>query len=88
VSRLYWSTEIWNMPIMSDAKPVIEPRLLSMLCCPLTRSPLKQVGDELVAEKGGLRYPIREGIPVLLIDEAELPEGVGSIDELKKKLGM
>ena len=57
------------------------------LLCPLTRSKLTQVGDELVAEVGGLRYPIREGIPVLLPDQAALPEGVESLDELKAKFG-
>lgn len=63
----------------------IDPELLKILICPLTRSPLKQEGEELVAAVGGLRYPIREGIPVLLVDEAKLPPGVASLDEFKKK---
>ena len=67
---------------MSNA---IDPQLLEILVCPLTRSPLIQEGDRLVAAVGGLRYPIRDGIPVLLIDEAELPEGVSSLDEFKQK---
>jgi uncharacterized protein YbaR (Trm112 family) len=66
----------------------IDPELLSILRCPLTRSPLRQEGSSLVAESGGLRYPIRDGIPVLLIEEAQLPEGVASLDELKKRLGL
>jgi len=68
--------------------PTIPADLLEILVCPLTRSPLKQEGDELVAtrpEGAGLRYPIRNGIPILLIDEAALPDGVGSIDEFKQK---
>ena len=44
-----------------------------------------QEGNELVAEVGGLRYPINDGIPILLIDEAKLPEGIASLDEFKKK---
>ncbi|MFT3787722.1 MAG: hypothetical protein QM770_16390 [Tepidisphaeraceae bacterium] len=68
---------------MSSATPAIDPALLKILRCPLTRSELTLEGDTLVATKGGLRYPIRDGIPVLLVEEAELPEGVNSLDELK-----
>jgi uncharacterized protein len=72
---------------MNDvAKNRIDPELLSILRCPLTRSPLRQEGDFLIAETGGLRYPVREGIPVMLIEEAQLPPGVESLDALKAKL--
>ncbi|HEX7009998.1 MAG TPA: Trm112 family protein [Phycisphaeraceae bacterium] len=70
---------------MTSTPPSIDPELLQILVCPLTRSPLKQEGDELVAQVGGLRYPIRDGIPILLIDEARLPEGVASLEEFKQK---
>ncbi len=63
----------------------MDPELLKILVCPLTRSPLKHEGEFLVGSVGGLRYPIRDGIPVLLIDEAKLPDGVASLDEFKKK---
>lgn len=63
----------------------VDPELLSILRCPLTRSPLRQEGDFLIAEVGGLRYPVREGIPVMLIEEAELPDGVASLDAFKTK---
>ena len=69
---------------MAEATP-IDPELLQMLVCPITRSPLRQDGDELVAETGGLRYPIRDGIPVLLPDEGILPEGFNSLDDFKKQ---
>jgi uncharacterized protein len=69
---------------MSNANP-IDPDVLEIMRCPLTRSRLTQQGDELIAEVGGLRYPIRDGIPVLLIDEAKLPEGVSTLDEFKQK---
>lgn len=65
----------------------IDPELLNLLRCPLTRSKLRQEGEFLVAETGGLRYPIREGFPVMLVEEAQLPEGVASLEELKQKLG-
>ena len=64
----------------------IEPELLNLLRCPLTHSPLRQDGDWLIAEVGGLSYPVRDGIPVMLVEEARLPAGVKSLDELKSQL--
>lgn len=76
---------------MSDAvttanEVTIDAETLDILRCPLTRSRLHQVGLTLVAAVGGMRYPIREGFPVMLIEEAQLPEGVASVDELRLKL--
>ncbi|HEX4123146.1 MAG TPA: Trm112 family protein [Tepidisphaeraceae bacterium] len=59
---------------------------LEVLRCPLTRSRLRHEGDYLVAEVGGLAYPIREGFPVMLMEEATLPPGVESLDALKQQL--
>jgi uncharacterized protein YbaR (Trm112 family) len=64
----------------------LDPELLEILRCPLTRSRLRREGDFLVAEVGGLAYPVRDGIPVMLIEEAKLPAGVASLDELKSAL--
>jgi uncharacterized protein YbaR (Trm112 family) len=61
--------------------------ILDILRCPLTHSKLRQEGDWLVAEVGGLRYPIRDGFPVMLMEEAELPPDVKSLDELKQRFG-
>jgi uncharacterized protein YbaR (Trm112 family) len=63
----------------------IHPQLLEMLVCPLTRSKLTQEGDFLVAQVGGLRYPIVNGIPKLLVDEAQMPQGVANLEEFKRK---
>lgn len=63
----------------------IDPDLLTILRCPLTRSKLRQEGDFLIGEVGGLMYPVREGIPVMLVEEARLPAGIGSLDEFKQK---
>jgi uncharacterized protein YbaR (Trm112 family) len=77
---------------MSPASPSsaagnpIDPELLDILRCPLTRSRLRQEGDWLIAEVGGLAYPVREGLPVMLVEEAKLPPGVASLDELKSRL--
>lgn len=72
---------------MSDthSNNALDPELLSILRCPLTRSPLRQEGDWLIAEAGGLAYPIRDGIPVMLVEEARLPQGIGSLDEFKQR---
>ena len=63
----------------------VDAETLAVLRCPLTRSKLRREGDVLIAEVGGLRYPIRDGFPVLLVEEATLPVGIGSIDEFRKK---
>jgi uncharacterized protein YbaR (Trm112 family) len=63
----------------------IDPELVAMLRCPLTRSRLTLEGDFLVAEVGGLKYPVRDGIPVMLVEEAKLPAGVASLDEFRQK---
>lgn len=63
----------------------IDPSLLEVLRCPVTRSKLRQEGEFLVSETGGIKYPVREGIPVMLMEEAQLPDGIGSIEEFKQK---
>jgi uncharacterized protein YbaR (Trm112 family) len=63
----------------------IDPELLEILRCPLTHSRLRQEGDFLVAEVGGLAYPVRDGIPVFLVEEARLPAGVESLDAFRQK---
>jgi len=77
--------DVWYDAAMAEPPPAIDPEWLDILVCPLTRSKLRQEGQELVAAVGGLRYPIRDNIPILLIEEAKLPEGVGSLDEFKQK---
>ena len=56
----------------------IDPKLLEILVCPMTKVPLRydEVAQELISDQAGLAYPIRDGIPVMLIDEArELKDG-------------
>jgi uncharacterized protein YbaR (Trm112 family) len=48
----------------------IDADLLAILVCPLTRTPLRREGDELIADAAGLAYPIREGVPVLVVEKA------------------
>lgn len=51
---------------------MIDPWLLERLVCPVTRRPLRldETNGELVSEAAGLAYPIRDGVPVLLVEEA------------------
>ena len=51
---------------------IINPKMLELLVCPLTQGTLKfdRERDELVSEKARLAYPIRDGIPIMLVSEA------------------
>ena len=50
----------------------LDPWLLSILVCPVTRTPLRYDPDaqELISDEAGFAYPIRDGVPVLLAEEA------------------
>ena len=50
----------------------LSPKLLEMLVCPLTKGTLKydEERQELISEKAKLAYPIRDGVPIMLVDEA------------------
>ena len=55
----------------------IDPRLLEILVCPLTKGPLEYDRErgELISRQAGLAYPVRDGIPVMLPEEARALEG-------------
>ncbi len=63
-------------PPKSPPAPV-DPRLLEILVCPLTKGPLEYdaVAGELISRRAGLAYPVRDGIPIMLIEEARKLEG-------------
>ncbi len=52
---------------------MIDAELLKILACPVDKAPLTLEGDRLVCTQCGRRYPIRDGIPVMLVDQAEPP---------------
>ena len=65
---------------MSERAHRIDPRLLEILVCPLTKRPLRYDAEaqELISDDAGLAYPIRDGIPIMLADEARrLDEATG-----------
>ena len=50
----------------------VDPKLLEVLVCPQTRTPLRYNRDkrELISDAARLAYPVRDGVPIMLIDEA------------------
>ena len=50
----------------------LDPELLAVLVCPATRGPLRYdaAAEELVSDAAGLAYPVRDGVPVMLAEEA------------------
>ena len=53
----------------------LDPDLLAILACPVDHAPVTDEGTHLVCSECGRRYPVRDGIPVMLVDEAEAPPG-------------
>lgn len=60
-----------------DRNRGIDPKLLELIVCPLTKATLEYdaVRGELVSRAAKLAYPIRDGIPIMLVDEARKLEG-------------
>lgn len=56
----------------ADDSPALDPRLLAVLVCPLTRTALRydEAAGELISDAAGLAYPVRGGVPVMLVEEA------------------
>ena len=72
---------------MSDSQPEppaeprrggVDPKLLEILVCPATHGPLEYdaTAGELISRKAGLAYPIRDGIPIMLVSEARVLKDV------------
>ncbi len=61
---------------------VVSQKLLDILVCPMGKAPLRLEGNTLVCERCGPRFRIEDDIPIMLIDEAELPTGITRIEEL------
>ena len=60
------------MSSIDKGERTIDPKLLDILVCPLTKTPLtyNKETQELVSEQACLAYPIRNGVPIMLVDEA------------------
>jgi uncharacterized protein YbaR (Trm112 family) len=61
---------------MTDETARVDPKLLEILVCPLTKGPLEYDAEagELISRQAGLAYPIRNGIPIMLPEEARALE--------------
>ena len=72
------------------AESEISVELLEILVCPKSHGSLEQRGDWLYCEESGLRYPIRDGIPIMLIDESETAteEEHANLMELARSKGL
>jgi uncharacterized protein YbaR (Trm112 family) len=70
-----------NAPGQGEAKARVDPRLLEILVCPRTKTSLfyDEARQELVSRAARLAFPIRDGIPIMLEDEARILED----DELR-----
>lgn len=55
-----------------DSAGTVHPKLLEILVCPLTKQPLQYdpAAQELISRAAGLAYPIRDGVPIMVPDEA------------------
>ncbi|GIW80270.1 MAG: hypothetical protein KatS3mg105_2077 [Gemmatales bacterium] len=68
---------------------MVNQELLEILRCPLDPSHTKLNLEEssLVCERCALRFPIKDGLPVLVVEEAQLPDGCSSLEQLPCQTG-
>lgn len=76
-----------NMESTAETPNRFDPALMEILRCPVTRSRLRKEGDWLIAESGGIAYPIKDGIPVMLAESARLPSGIDTLEQFKERFG-
>ena len=57
---------------MAESRTGVDPKLLEILVCPMTKAPLiyDAAKQELISKSARLAYPIKNGIPIMLVDEA------------------
>ena len=53
---------------------MIDKELLEILCCPADKGEVEEKSGKIICLKCGRRYPIKEGVPIMLVEQAELPE--------------
>jgi uncharacterized protein len=65
------------MTDQADPAKTVDPRLLEVLVCPLTKKPLRydRERQELISDAARLAFPIRDGVPIMLSDEARSLDG-------------
>lgn len=83
-NRSSGSADTWTTGSEADTQPAVDTQpklggdvdaeLLAILACPVDKQPVTREGNYLVCGECHRHYPIRDGIPVMLIDEALTPE--------------
>ncbi len=61
---------------------MLDPTLLDILACPLGKAPLRLEESRLVCTRCGTKFRVEDDIPIMLMEEAELPEGVTRMEDL------
>jgi uncharacterized protein YbaR (Trm112 family) len=67
---------------------MISSDLLDILRCPMDpkrQARLNLEGDRLICQRCGLKFPIKDGFPVMIVEEAELPAGVDNLNQLPQR---
>jgi uncharacterized protein len=62
---------------------MINEEMLALLACPMGKAPLRREGDTLICTRCGPRFSIKDDIPDMLVEHAELPEGYASLADLE-----
>lgn len=62
---------------------MVSEELLALLVCPMGKAPLRREGDTLICTRCGPRFSIKDDIPNMLIEEAELPPGCHGLKDLE-----
>ena len=62
---------------------MLNEEFLSLLVCPMGKAPLRQAGDMLICTRCGTSFAIKDDIPDMLIEDAELPAGCASLADLE-----
>jgi uncharacterized protein len=66
-----------------ECAAMVSEELLALLVCPMGKAPLKHEGDTLICSRCGPRFAIKDDIPNMIIEEAELPPGCASLADLE-----
>ena len=62
---------------------MLNEELLTLLVCPMGKAPLRREADTLICTRCGTRFAIKDEIPDMLIEDAELPDGCASLADLE-----
>jgi uncharacterized protein len=81
-----------SMSSPSSDRPAdsVDPKLLEILVCPLTKTPLEYDAEkqELISRAAKLAYPIRDGIPIMLPEEARRIDGLLPLPACGERVGV